>query len=328
MSTSDADPFSRIGVRLPVLSRIAVSTHGRRAGRGLMLRHVCTFRGPPCRLALGPGHRCCARIHAAKTGPFSPWAYIILMIPLFGALAYVLVELLPEWLGSVPGRRRRASASSRPLNPRSAIARSPTSSTSPTPSRIARRLPTNASSSANSTRRSAHYDDDHAPAARRRAGATCWAVPAPSSASGRSADAVATLDELRAPLARLPVGRRPSALRPRAGGERPHRRGDRGVPGARRTTIRAPRRGCATACCSTRLGREAEARAVLDRRAQADRRAPRHARKVQAEWIAMAERRCAAERLRIPRHCEAAAAAKQSPRRSVIAAADIRPASR
>jgi hypothetical protein len=38
--------------------------------------------------------------HAAKTGRLQPWAFIILMVPLIGALAYIIVELLPEWLGS------------------------------------------------------------------------------------------------------------------------------------------------------------------------------------------------------------------------------------
>jgi hypothetical protein len=46
-------------------------------------------------------------VHAAKTGRFSPWAYVILMIPLFGALAYVLVELAPEWFGSYQGQKAR-----------------------------------------------------------------------------------------------------------------------------------------------------------------------------------------------------------------------------
>src|SRR5262245_35231263 len=46
-------------------------------------------------------------VHAAKTGRFSPWAYIILMIPLFGALAYIMVELVPEWFGSVQGQKAR-----------------------------------------------------------------------------------------------------------------------------------------------------------------------------------------------------------------------------
>jgi hypothetical protein len=46
-------------------------------------------------------------VHAAKTGRFSPWAYLILLLPGVGALAYVLVELLPEWFGSVQGQKTR-----------------------------------------------------------------------------------------------------------------------------------------------------------------------------------------------------------------------------
>src|SRR5262249_17240777 len=47
-------------------------------------------------------------VHAAKAGRFSPWGYIILMIPLGGALAYVVVELVPEWLGTYRGQKARA----------------------------------------------------------------------------------------------------------------------------------------------------------------------------------------------------------------------------
>jgi hypothetical protein len=46
-------------------------------------------------------------VHAAKTGRFWPWGYVILFLPGFGALAYVLVELLPEWFGSVQGQHAR-----------------------------------------------------------------------------------------------------------------------------------------------------------------------------------------------------------------------------
>jgi hypothetical protein len=47
-------------------------------------------------------------VHAAKTGRFWPWGFIILFIPGFGALAYVLVEFLPEWFGSARGQQARA----------------------------------------------------------------------------------------------------------------------------------------------------------------------------------------------------------------------------
>lgn len=46
-------------------------------------------------------------VHAAKTGRFWPWGFIILFIPGFGALAYLLVELLPEWFGSARGQQAR-----------------------------------------------------------------------------------------------------------------------------------------------------------------------------------------------------------------------------
>ena len=44
-------------------------------------------------------------VHAAKTGRFWPWGYVILFLPGFGALAYVLVELMPEWFRSAQGQR-------------------------------------------------------------------------------------------------------------------------------------------------------------------------------------------------------------------------------
>jgi hypothetical protein len=45
--------------------------------------------------------------HAAKTGRLQPWAFIILMVPLIGSLAYIVVELVPEWLGSPDAREAR-----------------------------------------------------------------------------------------------------------------------------------------------------------------------------------------------------------------------------
>jgi hypothetical protein len=55
-------------------------------------------------------------VHAAKTGRFSPWAYIILMLPGVGAAVYVVVELAPEWLGSHKGRIATQSLA-RAVNP-------------------------------------------------------------------------------------------------------------------------------------------------------------------------------------------------------------------
>jgi len=46
-------------------------------------------------------------VHAAKTGRFTPWGWIILLLPVVGVLAYIVVELVPEWLGSPRGQRAR-----------------------------------------------------------------------------------------------------------------------------------------------------------------------------------------------------------------------------
>jgi hypothetical protein len=46
--------------------------------------------------------------HASRTGRMQPWAFIILMVPLFGAIAYICVEVIPEWFSS-PGARQARS---------------------------------------------------------------------------------------------------------------------------------------------------------------------------------------------------------------------------
>jgi len=55
-------------------------------------------------------------VHAAKTGRFNPWGYVILFLPGVGALAYVLVELIPEWMGTWQGQQARRRVVST-LNP-------------------------------------------------------------------------------------------------------------------------------------------------------------------------------------------------------------------
>jgi hypothetical protein len=55
-------------------------------------------------------------IHAAKTGRTYPWVYIIFLLPGLGALAYVIAELAPEWLGTYQGQKTRARVG-RAINP-------------------------------------------------------------------------------------------------------------------------------------------------------------------------------------------------------------------
>jgi hypothetical protein len=49
--------------------------------------------------------------HAVKTGRFWPWFYVIMFLPGLGALAYFMMELLPEWTGSYQGQKARARIS-------------------------------------------------------------------------------------------------------------------------------------------------------------------------------------------------------------------------
>jgi hypothetical protein len=55
-------------------------------------------------------------IHAARTGRFWPWAYVILLLPGIGSFAYFLFEILPEWMGSVQGQKARRTVV-KTLNP-------------------------------------------------------------------------------------------------------------------------------------------------------------------------------------------------------------------
>jgi hypothetical protein len=51
--------------------------------------------------------------HAARTGRLQPWAFIILMVPGIGAIAYIVVELLPELVGGPHARQARRNVANR-----------------------------------------------------------------------------------------------------------------------------------------------------------------------------------------------------------------------
>ena len=67
--------------------------------------------------------------HASRTGRLQPWAFIILMMPLIGALAYIGVELVPEWLGGPGAQQARKRIASR-LDPEKLIGSCPIGSPS------------------------------------------------------------------------------------------------------------------------------------------------------------------------------------------------------
>ena len=51
--------------------------------------------------------------HAAKTGRLQPWAFIILGVPLIGSIAYIVIELIPDWYGGPGGRQARQRVANR-----------------------------------------------------------------------------------------------------------------------------------------------------------------------------------------------------------------------
>src|SRR5215472_5345026 len=55
-------------------------------------------------------------IHAGRTGRPFFWIYLIIFVPMMGMLAYLAVELVPEWMGSRTARRA-ASGFGRALDP-------------------------------------------------------------------------------------------------------------------------------------------------------------------------------------------------------------------
>jgi hypothetical protein len=57
--------------------------------------------------------------HASKPGRLQPWAFILLMIPLVGAFAYIVVELVPEWFGNPGAQQARKRIAGR-LDPEKA----------------------------------------------------------------------------------------------------------------------------------------------------------------------------------------------------------------
>ena len=140
--------------------------------------------------------------HASRTGRLQPWAFIILLIPLVGALAYIVVELVPEWFGS-PGAQQARKRIAGKLDPekryRELSDRLAGSDT------IANRACTgNRMSQDRAVRRSRAplRSRPHA-ADGQRAGLRAGQGAGANSVVNRPADALATLDDLKSAVAGL-----------------------------------------------------------------------------------------------------------------------------
>ena len=226
-------------------------------------------------------------VHAAKTGRFSPWAYVILMIPVFRAVAYVAVELVPEWFGSYQGQKAKKRFVTT-LDPQRRY-RALTDDLAITDT-IANRdaLAAECLELGKFDEAKHHYDEIIARPMGEEAVFFLGRARA-EFGEARPADAVATLDDLRQrwpdyqsadghllyARALEEIGRTDEAIeeyKALAGY----------YPGAEARV----RYGMLL----DRLGRHAEAKLVLTDLLTHMRRAPKYVRKVQAEWIGMAEK--------------------------------------
>ncbi|MBR0874447.1 tetratricopeptide repeat protein [Bradyrhizobium tropiciagri] len=229
--------------------------------------------------------------HASRTGRLQPWAFIILMVPLFGALAYIVVELVPEWWGGPGGAQARKRVANK-LDPekqyRDLSDRLATSDT--IANRVA--LATECQNVGRFEEAENHYDhvmrqpqgDDPSYA---------LAKAQAQFARKRPADALATLDALRErwpdfesadghllyARALAEVGRVDEALAE-------YQAVTQYFPGAEARV----RYGLLLQV----VGRSAEARMVFNELLIQMRRAPRYLRNAQAEWLSIAEKQLSA----------------------------------
>jgi hypothetical protein len=224
--------------------------------------------------------------HAVKTGRFTPWFYIIILLPGIGGLAYVFMELIPEWLHSYQGRQARARIN-RALDPEGAYR------TLKTEVEIANTI-ANRDALARECLALGRYDEARAQydtILTMHMGDEPGYMVGRARAEfglGRFADARATLDELRR---RWPDWQSGDGHLVYARALEEEGRVAEAVDEYRAVSNyyagAEPRVRLGLAL--RKLGREAEARAVLAEVIRQMRRAPAFARKTQAEWVSMAE---------------------------------------
>lgn len=229
--------------------------------------------------------------HAARTGRVRPWAFIILLVPGVGALAYIVIELIPELPGGPEARQARKRIANR-LDPekqyRFLVDQLATVDT------VANRaaLAAECLQVARFDEARLHYDH----MLKQQAGdEPLYALGKARAEFGLNlpADAVATLDAMRS---RWPDFESADG----------HLLYARALAGAGRTAealqeFEAVSQYFPGAEARVRYGmlldqegRATEARVVLTDLLIQMKRAPKHVRKVQAEWIAIAEKHLAA----------------------------------
>lgn len=229
--------------------------------------------------------------HASRTGRLQPWAFIILMVPLIGALAYIVVELVPEWWGG-PGaaqaRRRVANRLDPEKQYRELSDRLATSDTIANRAALAAECQT-----IGRFDEAAHHYDHIMRLPLGDVPAYALAKAQAQFGRKRAADALATLDALRErwpdfesaeghllyARALAEIGRVDEALEE-------YHAVSQYFPGAEARV----RYGLLLQL----VGRTAEARMVFNELLIQMRRAPRYLRNAQAEWLSIAEKQLSA----------------------------------
>ena len=225
--------------------------------------------------------------HASRTGRLQPWAFIILMVPLIGALAYIAVELIPEWLNG-PGAQQTRTRVANKLDPEKLYRELSDRLTDADTIANRAALAEECQKAGRFDEAEHHYDyilklpmGDEPVYALGKAQAQF--------ARGRPADAIATLDELQQHWPDFDSAEA-HLLYARALTEAG--RVDEALEEFSALIHYAP-----TAEARVRyglllrmVGRTAEAKVVFNELLLQMRRAPAHARKLQAEWLAIAEK--------------------------------------
>lgn len=226
-------------------------------------------------------------IHAVKTGRASPWAFIILLVPVVGAVAYLVAVLVPDWMGSVQGQQTQARIA-KTLNPEKRYRE--LSDAVEIADTFANRaaLAEECLALAKYEEAKRHYEVMLSRPMGDEPGYMLGKARA-EFGLGHTADTVATLDRLRRcwPSYESAEGHLLYAKALEASG----RELDALVEyqALAQYFVGAEAR-VRYGLLLTRVGREAEARVWLGEVLTQLRRAPTHVRKAQAEWIALAER--------------------------------------
>jgi hypothetical protein len=226
-------------------------------------------------------------VHAARTGRFMPWGFVILFLPGIGALAYVVVELVPGWLGSTGARRAGRSVVAaldpgrryRELTDELAIVDTIANRAALAEACLALGKFEEARGHYVAVLAAPHGDEPSFMLGRARA----------EFGLGEAALAVATLDELKArwPDYRSPEGHLLYAKALEGAGRdeealAAYEAVGAYYPGAEPRVRQAE--------LLARLGQRDEARALADEVARGLRRAPAHVRRAQSQWLAAADK--------------------------------------